>query len=46
MTGIFVGWTELITIVMAGLVVPPEQIGVAQAFFGSTRAVTGTMAGK
>ncbi|KAF2007662.1 siderophore iron transporter, partial [Amniculicola lignicola CBS 123094] len=43
-TGFMVGWTELITIVTAGLVVPPDQIGVAQAFFGSTRAVTGTVA--
>lgn len=42
--GLFIGWVELVTIVMAGLVVPPERIGVAQAFFGSTRAVSGTIA--
>lgn len=46
MTGFFVGWVELNVIVAAGLVVPPEKIGVAQAFFGSTRAVAGTVAGK
>jgi hypothetical protein len=46
MTGFFVGWIELICIVIAGLVVPPERIGVAQTFFSSTRAVTGTVASK
>lgn len=46
MTGFFVGWCELVAIVIAGLVVPPEEIGVAQGFFGSTRAITGTVAGK
>ncbi|KIW01131.1 uncharacterized protein PV09_07417 [Verruconis gallopava] len=44
MSGFFVGWLELLSIVMAGLVVPPEKIGVAQAFHGSTRAVTATVA--
>ncbi|KIW04210.1 uncharacterized protein PV09_04518 [Verruconis gallopava] len=44
MSGFFVGWIELICIVMAGLVCPPEEIGVAQTFFSSTRAVTGTVA--
>ena len=42
--GLFIGWVELVAIVVAGLVVPPERIGVAQAFFASTRAVSGTIA--
>ena len=29
--GIFVGWVELIAIVVAGLVIPPEDIGAGQA---------------
>ena len=44
--GLFVGWIELIAIVIAGLVVPPEHIGSGSAFFASTRAVTGTIASK
>jgi hypothetical protein len=46
MSGFFIGWVELVAIVMAGLVVPPETIGVAQTFFSATRAVTGTVASK
>jgi hypothetical protein len=44
--GLFVGWIELIAIVIAGLVIPPENIGSGQAFFASTRAVSGTIASK
>ncbi|KIW04526.1 uncharacterized protein PV09_04280 [Verruconis gallopava] len=42
--GLFIGWVELVAIVVAGLVVPPERIGTAQSFFASTRAVSGTIA--
>ncbi|KAF9886358.1 hypothetical protein FE257_011503 [Aspergillus nanangensis] len=41
--GIFVGWLELVTLVVAGLIVPPNDIGVAQGFYASTRAVGGTI---
>lgn len=41
--GFCVGWIELITIVVATLVVPPDQIGTGSAFFASTRATTGTI---
>ncbi|CAK7224030.1 hypothetical protein SBRCBS47491_005410 [Sporothrix bragantina] len=41
--GFCVGWIELITIVIATLVVPPDQIGTGSAFFASTRATTGTI---
>ncbi|CAK7216997.1 hypothetical protein SCUCBS95973_003002 [Sporothrix curviconia] len=41
--GFCVGWIELLTIVVATLVVPPEQIGTGSAFFASTRATTGTI---
>ncbi|KAJ3547072.1 hypothetical protein NM208_g1696 [Fusarium decemcellulare] len=41
--GLFVGWVELIAIVIAGLVIPPENIGSGQAFFAYTRAVSGTI---
>lgn len=33
--GIFVGWVELIAIVVAGLVIPPEDIGAGQALYVS-----------
>lgn len=46
LVGIFVGWIELIAIVAAGLVIPPENIGAGQAFFASSRAVSGTIASK
>jgi hypothetical protein len=44
MTSFFVGWIECVAIVVASLVIPPENIGVGCAFFASTRAVTGTVA--
>lgn len=46
LAGLAVGWIELVTIVITGLVAPPNDIGVAQGFFGSTRLVFGTVAGK
>ena len=46
MIGLFVGWVELIAIVVAGLVIPPENIGTGQAFFASSRAISGTIASK
>lgn len=45
-TGVSVGWIELVTIVTVGLVAPPHDIGVAQSFFASTRQLFGTVAGK
>jgi hypothetical protein len=42
--GLSVGWIELVAILVAGLVVPPHQIGAAQAFFASCRAVASTIA--
>ncbi len=46
LAGLAVGWIELVTIVVVGLVAPPNDIGVAQGFFGSTRLVFGTIASK
>ena len=46
LAGLFVGWIELVAITIAGLVVPPNDMGVGQGFFASTRAVTGTIAGE
>jgi MFS family permease len=46
LAGLAVGWIELVTIVITGLVPPPNDIGVAQGFFSSTRLVFGTIAGK
>ncbi|KAJ9608501.1 hypothetical protein H2200_007489 [Cladophialophora chaetospira] len=43
-TGLSVGWIELVTIVTVGLVAPPHDIGVAQSFFSSTRQLFGTVA--
>lgn len=45
-TGLSVGWVELVTIVVVGLVAPPHDIGVAQTFFASTRQLFGTIASK
>jgi hypothetical protein len=42
--GLAVGWIELVAILIAGLVVPPNQIGTAQAFFASCRAVASSIA--
>ncbi|KAF2652922.1 fungal trichothecene efflux pump [Lophiostoma macrostomum CBS 122681] len=44
MTSFFVGWIECVAIVVASLVIPPENIGVGCAFFASTRAITGSIA--
>lgn len=46
LSGLAVGWIEMVTIVVTGLVAPPNDIGVAQGFFGSTRLVFGTVAGE
>lgn len=46
LAGLAVGWIELVTIVMVGLVAPPHDIGVAQGFFGATRLVFGVIAGE
>ena len=46
LAGLAIGWIEMVTIVVTGLVAPPNDIGVAQGFFGSTRATFGTVAGK
>ncbi len=46
LAGLAVGWIEMVTIVVTGLVAPPNDIGVAQGFFGSTRLVFGTVAGE
>ncbi|CAK7225108.1 hypothetical protein SCUCBS95973_005747 [Sporothrix curviconia] len=42
--GICVGVIECITMVVSGLVVPPEDIGTSQGFYSSMRGVTGTIA--
>ncbi|KIW32625.1 uncharacterized protein PV07_04156 [Cladophialophora immunda] len=42
--GFAIGWLELIGLVVAGLVVPPNDIGAGQGFFGATRSVTGSLA--
>lgn len=46
LAGLANGWIEMVTIVITGLVAPPNDIGVAQGFFGSTRMTFGTVAGK
>lgn len=46
LAGLANGWINLVTIVITGLVAPPNDIGVAQGFFGSTRLTFGTVAGK
>ena len=46
LAGLAVGWIELVTIVIVGLVAPPNDIGVAQGFFGATRLVFGVIAGR
>ncbi|KEF58693.1 uncharacterized protein A1O9_06619 [Exophiala aquamarina CBS 119918] len=42
--GLANGWIEMVTIVVVGLVAPPNDIGVAQGFFASTRLIFGTVA--
>ena len=42
--GCCVGVIEAITIVIVGLVVSPEDIGVTMGFYASIRAITGTIA--
>ncbi|KAJ9641294.1 hypothetical protein H2204_002972 [Knufia peltigerae] len=44
LAGLANGWINLVTIVIVGLVAPPNDIGVAQGFFGSTRLTFGTVA--
>ncbi|KIW12779.1 hypothetical protein PV08_07966 [Exophiala spinifera] len=44
LAGLANGWVNLVTIVVTGLVAPPNDIGVAQGFFGSTRLTFGTVA--
>lgn len=44
--GTCVGIIESITIIIVGLVVRPDDIGVAMAFYASVRAITGTIARK
>ena len=46
LAGLAIGWIEMVTIVVTGLVAPPNDIGVAQGFFGSTRLTFGTVASK
>lgn len=46
LAGLANGWVEMVTIVITGLVAPPNDIGVAQGFFASTRLTFGTVAGK
>ncbi|KAK7429333.1 hypothetical protein QQZ08_004145 [Neonectria magnoliae] len=42
--GLGVGWVEAVAILIAGLVVPSEDIGATKGDFASMRAVTGTVA--
>jgi hypothetical protein len=44
LTGMAVGFVELLAIVMCTLVVPPDDIGLAQGFFASFRNTGGTIA--
>ena len=44
--GFFVGYLELITIIMCPLYCKPEDIGLASGFLGSAKQVAGTIASK
>ncbi|KAH8887258.1 MFS general substrate transporter [Thozetella sp. PMI_491] len=44
LAGFFIGWTQLVTLVSCGLVVPAHDIGIGQGFFGSCRNIIGTIA--
>jgi hypothetical protein len=44
LTGFFIGWTQLLTLVSCGLIVPAHDIGIGQGFFGSCRNIIGTIA--
>lgn len=44
--GFFVGYLELITLIMCPLYCKPEDIGLASGFLGSAKQVAGTIAGK
>ncbi|KAK8105665.1 siderophore iron transporter [Apiospora kogelbergensis] len=42
--GVSIGWTQLLTLVSCGLIVPVDDIGIGQGFFGSCRNILGTIA--
>ncbi|KAK8868407.1 siderophore iron transporter [Apiospora arundinis] len=44
LAGVSIGWTQLSTLVTCGLIVPVNDIGIGQGFFGSCRNILGTIA--